>query len=350
MKKINGFLQSAAFGVLGVAMLVQPSAHAGHIDGNGGDHIRATFLKMGEAVISYLKDSDVGAQVVRTHGLDLGRLENTLSIDVVSVDAGTLIDNGSSNVDAIGEEGKIILSKNAWAEHFEKSRDVYYLVFHEMLRAVAKNDDNYVISAPLNPFPQTRRILTRMATLFPILGEDNISQMIDGSQLSVNGTGCPLGRLGTSVDVDLERNQVEISFRRNTAETGGRMAKSLDRKNCALALPIKVPADRRLVISQVDMSAKLETKQNSKAQISLEAFVSGTRGTVEAKVLETGTLPKQGRLLLRRNEVLKSACGASAILRMNTSSVLQSRGTLSEDVNLLDVDRLSISLKTELCR
>src|SRR5690606_31034096 len=122
-------------------MFVRPApALSGHRLGNGGDHVRATFLRMGQATLSYLQETDSGAAIVAAHDLDLAALEETLSIDVIEAVDGILIDNGGSVVDAIGEPGKIKLTSDRWLEHFEGERDVYFLVFHEMLRAVGIDD------------------------------------------------------------------------------------------------------------------------------------------------------------------------------------------------------------------
>lgn len=326
-----------------------PTYARGHIDGNGGDYIRGTYLKVGQAVLSYLHDSEEGVALLKKHALDEGKLSESLTIDVVSVDEGVLVDNGGSPVDAIGTPGSVVLSKSRWADHFQESRDVYYLVFHEMLRAAGVHDDNYLISGAINPFPASRRVVTRLTSVYPILGEDNLSNIIEASALTVNGSGCVLGRLGTSVEVDMEKNQIELSFRNNLAQTGGISGRWLDRKNCALALPVRVPAGKRLVISQVDMSAKLDATSPATAVIGLEAFLAGTQGSLQTKTLETGSEPVQGRLLLRRNELLSSRCGESDILRLNTSSRLHGQEFLSAKANVLEVDRITLSLKLESC-
>src|SRR5690606_11588726 len=98
----------------------------------------------------------------QAHGLDIDRLRDLNSIDVIRVADGILIDNSGSKVEAIGEPGRIVLAGDLWMEHFERERDIYYLVLHELLRAADINDDNYIISGALNPFPQSRRVGTRL--------------------------------------------------------------------------------------------------------------------------------------------------------------------------------------------
>ncbi len=346
---LNRFLRKIRLPIALLFMVVSFSApvFSGHIHGNGGDHVRATFFKIGQSVLSYLRETQGGAALVAKHKLDLAKLERTLSIDVVSVEERPLIDNGSSQVDAIGEKGLIVLSKNTWIDHFEKSRDVYYLVFHEMLRASEIGDDDYIVSGALNPFPQSRRVLTRIETRYPLVGGDNLAKIFEASEIAVNGTGCLIGRLGTSLEFDNERNIVEISFRNYLTKTGAELGQQMDRKNCALAVPVKVPNGKRLVVSQIDLLAKLDFRGAAQASIGFEAFLGGRQGPLERKNLTHPRGQLAGRMLLRRNEVLRSNCGGNDILRINTSSGLQAPA--AGELNRMELDRISLSLKIESC-
>lgn len=132
--------------------LLGPAAFAGDKTGNGGDHIRANYLRMGESVLDFLKGTREGQALKDKHGLSLERLNNSLLAEKISVVEGTLLDSQGSIVDATGEPGKILLDKASWKEHIDRKRDVHYLVFHEMLRENGVNDDDYRISKALNPF------------------------------------------------------------------------------------------------------------------------------------------------------------------------------------------------------
>ncbi len=117
-----------------------------HKVGNGGDYLRAQYLMIGKQVISFLEDTVDGHQLTLSRGLNLDSLKSILDITKLAVVDDLLIDNTGSVVDAIGVPDLVILNSDSWKEHFEKERNIYYLVFHEMLRAAAVNDDNYVIS------------------------------------------------------------------------------------------------------------------------------------------------------------------------------------------------------------
>lgn len=318
----------------------------GHATGNGGDHIRGTFMRMGEAVLSYLSDTTEGAAVVTKNRLDIGALRDSLQATRIDVVEGLLLDNGGVPVDATGTADKITLNKDRWIEHFEKDRDVYYLVFHEMLRSAVVNDDDYIISKSLRPFPVTRRIVTRISSLYPLVGEQQIADWFATDKMTLSGSGCPKDKIGTSADFDFERNVLDLAFRDYDLRTRTETREAFDRKACGLAIPILVPAGHRLVISQIDMTAKFELAPTSLIKITSEAFLAGDRSPVQEKSFETKGEAVLGRLLERSNDVLRTPCGGSAILRLNTSAYMSSEASASSAAS---VDRVSLSFKVEKC-
>jgi hypothetical protein len=319
-------------------------AHSGFREGNGGDFIRSTYLRMGQAVLEHLKTTAEGQALVEAKGLDLDRLTRGLSVDYVSVQEGLLRDRFGSVVDATGQPESVVLSKDAWVEHFEKERDVYFLVFHEMLREAGVRDDDYVISGALYPFPAGSRITTRIRSLYPLISETRVTDLIAPSGIQFNGSGCPSALDGTFIDLDDERNQLEIRLRKFTLQTTD--LRALDRKNCSIAIPVTLPQGQRIVFSQVDLSAKARLSERTQARLTLETFLPGTRGTRAEKALRETADPVQGTLLLRKTDTLVSRCGGVQVLRLNASATLQSN---TGESSLLDADRLALSFRVENC-
>jgi hypothetical protein len=247
-------------------------------------------------------------------------------------------------VDATGQPESVVLSKDAWAEHFEKERDVYFLVFHEMLREAGVRDDDYVISGALYPFPAGSRITTRIRSLYPLISETRVTDLIAPSGIQFNGSGCPSALDGTFIDLDDERNQLEIRLRKFTLQTTD--LRGLDRKNCSIAIPVTLPQGQRIVFSQVDLSAKARLSERTQARLTLETFLPGTRGTRAEKALRETADPVQGTLLLRKTDTLVSRCGGVQVLRLNASATLQSN---TGESSLLDADRLALSFRVENC-
>jgi hypothetical protein len=331
-----------------MVMLVLPfySGVTGNREGNGGDHVRGSYLTMGRAILGYLQKTKAGAELVIENGLDLAKIEDTLSIAKVAVVEGELKDNGGSDVDATGVPGKVTLRKEIWMDHFEKQRDVYYLVFHEMLRSAGYNDDNYVYSRGLDPFPLTHRVTTRINPLLPLVSGDSVETMLDTDQIGVNGTGCPISENGTYVDFDPEHNILEINLDRYKVKASptGMLADS--RKACSIAVPLTVPPGKRLVISQLDVTGKVNLPIDSKSTINLEAFVAGATGPKVKKVVAAETQDEVGRVQIRLTNFYSTACGGYPILRLNTSgSVSAPSGATAA----MKVDRVALYFKVEDC-
>lgn len=321
-------------------IFVSNAAFAGGIVvGNGGDYVRGTYFKVGEAVVSYLTNSSEGQALVASKGLNVDTLKATLTIDRVKVSPDKLRDNGGSLVDAIGENGAVTLSNDPWTAHFEKNRDVYYLVFHEMLRSAGVNDDNFAISKSINPFPDSFRIVTLLKNLVPLVADENLANVLDLSQADVRGTGCPADLRGTRLEFDEENNRFEIYTNRFTMNSS---EGHISRKNCAFVVPVNVPAGKRVVFSQVDMNAVIDIKSGADAHLQFEAFAVGSTGDV---VPRDYAGPVSGRTLLRKSDAFKTDCGANTNLRLNTSGNIVS----NERRSSIDVEKITIDLQLEDC-
>lgn len=288
------------------------SAIGGHREGNGGDYIRSTFIRMGQAVVQHLTQTEDGQALVDRHDLDLEALKATLTIDVVKVSDQPLRDNGDSVVDALGEPGSITLSRDAWAEYLERERDVYFLVFHEMLRAAGRDDDDYVISGPVRPFPLQERVATSIMTLEPLIQDDDLSTIVVTKGLVVAGSGCPSG-FGTLIDVDVNRNVLELRVNEMEAVAGPSTPMTERRKNCQVVVPVKLPSGKKLVITQVDAHAELALPQGASFTVSQAAYFQGQNTQSKAtKTVKASAGPVRGRTLLRSSGTLLSyGCNAS---------------------------------------
>lgn len=125
------------------------------------EDVKDTYLKAGKAILYYLNNSEAGKKFVKKHSLSTFDLQKILNAKNISVKPGPLYDNRKSVVDTLGEKGLTILNQKSWDGFFQKEQDVYYLVFHEMLRMLEIDDDDYVISKELHPFPFQYKITTR---------------------------------------------------------------------------------------------------------------------------------------------------------------------------------------------
>lgn len=345
MKKIHTFSFAKSFlVVLLVALMSHSAVFAGHRVGNGGDHIRGTFIEAGHAVIKYLSESDDGSRLVAMHQLDLAALSRVNSIDTISVSDQTLIDSNGSVVDAIGELNRIVLSQERWSDHFEKERDIYYLVFHELLRAVAIDDDDYVISKSISPFPVMRRVSTRLASTFPVFSDIPLNKIIDGSRISFQGSGCSSRFGGSFVDFDLEKYQLGLALRDFSINLVRQFS---DRKNCTILIPYSVPAGKRLLLSQIDFSSKAQLSSKTSAAMSMAAYF-GAQGSPTVTQRKTAQTDEQGRFLLRAPALARSSCnGETGILKIQSAGSAQR--VTQDGTSLITGEYISASFSLENC-
>lgn len=144
------------FSLLLTSLLFTSTAGAGNGVNNGGDYIRSKFIEFGLEVVDYLEKNDDGKKISLEQNLDTQKLKATLDINRIQVVSGPLTDNSGSRVDAHGVKNLIRLDENKWMQLVTSENDIYYLIFHEMLRSAEVNDDNYVVSFKLNPFKKLR--------------------------------------------------------------------------------------------------------------------------------------------------------------------------------------------------
>ena len=133
---------------------------------NGGDEIRANFAKKGQEIINYLKTNSMGRELVSKNNLDVQALSQTLLVEKIQVVRGPLVDNSGSRVDAIGIPGLIKLDIDRWITLLGSGNDLYYLIFHEMLRSAGVDDDNYKVSVAINPFLKTEPNPNNNSTIY----------------------------------------------------------------------------------------------------------------------------------------------------------------------------------------
>jgi hypothetical protein len=326
-----------------------------HKVGNGGDYLRGQYFKVGRQVLNYLNDTEAGQKLVTSQRLDLSELESSLHVERVVVVNDLLIDNSGSVVDAIGVPNLVLLNAASWKEHFENSRNIYYLVFHEMLRSSAVNDDNYIISQALLSFPQALQVSTVLIPTAPLIDEDNLSTILKGSKIVTGGTGCANQKHRLFTDLNLASNDLEISLYDYVAKLSNGSA--LDRKSCSLNIPVNLPANKKLVISLIDIQGNLESSSTDGAQAKLtfEAFLAGSSQKAQIKTMHL-TSGKRS-FLFRKTNTLSSTCGGESILRINSSIILTRANSIKPTQlqvpvlnEIAQVKKIKVSLSLEDCQ
>ncbi len=148
------------------------------------------------------------------------------------------------------------------------------------------------------------------------------------------GTGCPAG--SASVALSPDQTAVSILFDQYVVEAGGR--KTIDRKNCNIAIPVRVPQGYSVSVFAIDYRGFTALPAGARAQLGVEYFLAGNgRGVRTSKTFygpNTSDYLKSDTLGMQA--VVWSACGADTILRANTSMMAQTNSRREQALATVD--------------
>jgi hypothetical protein len=148
------------------------------------------------------------------------------------------------------------------------------------------------------------------------------------------GTGCPMG--SASVSLGPDSKSISILFDQYVVEAGG--DKSFDRKNCNIAIPVTIPQGYSVSIFAIDYRGFTGVPAGGRAQLSVDYFLAGMGRGV--RTTKTFTGPTSSDYLksdsLEADAVVWSPCGASTILRANTTMLVQSNRNRDQAMATVD--------------
>lgn len=161
--------------------------------------------------------------------------------------------------------------------------------------------------------------------------------LADGLQLGepqYGGTGCPAG--SASVALSPDQSALSILFDQYVVEAGGR--KSFDRKNCNIAIPVRVPQGYSVSVFAIDYRGFTGLPSGARAQLSVNYFLAG--GGSGVRTTKTFYGPSSSDYLksdrLGMEAIVWSACGADTILRANTTMLVQSNSRRDQAMATVD--------------
>lgn len=324
-------------------------ARGGGADVGGGDTVRAFFLNAGDAVISYLSTTTEGQKLVADHGLKIENLQKSLDVNVITVVDETLIDRTGSLVEALGQPGAITLNKISWAQQLERETDIYFLVFHEMLRENGVNDDNYIISKALNQFPESFKLKKSLVTSKPLIDSDNLSEVIQKDKINFGGPGCPSTSLKTFSRFDSTNNQFEI-YPNEMSTVVGANNRTFDRTSCQLAIPYKAKAGKKIIITQVDLVGDVDLEKEKSVRLSFDTFTVGGKMNSQTKEINSVGSNLSAGFLFRENLTTETTCGGEGIVRLNSNVlILDNAKQATSKASYAKVSRVVLSLKSVDC-
>lgn len=148
------------------------------------------------------------------------------------------------------------------------------------------------------------------------------------------GTGCPAG--SASVALSPDQKAISILFDQYVVEAGG--AKSFDRKNCNIAIPVHVPQGYSVSVLAIDYRGFTQLPAGSRANLNVNYFLAGQGRGVNSSKNFRG--PSSQNYVtsdrLGMEAIVWSGCGASTILRANTSMLVQSNSRREQTMATVD--------------
>lgn len=117
--------------------------------GNGGDFVRAKFIKSGHQIVDFLLNHESGQNLVDTYKINVYALAAILNTRTILPVEEKPIDNQGQPVDAIYKNGNLYLYTDSWQQFLTSDDEIYMMVFHEMLRATGHFDNDFIISRHL---------------------------------------------------------------------------------------------------------------------------------------------------------------------------------------------------------
>jgi hypothetical protein len=325
----------------------------GGADFGGGDIVRAEFLNRGEAIVMFLEETETGRNLLQENKLNVENLKLSLDVNKLMVTEETIIDRTGSVVDAVGAPGVIVLNRNRWLEHSERDSDVYFMVFHEMLRENGINDDNYVISKSLIPFPEKYKLRNILITEKPLLPSDRLDDIVIRDAIIFAGTGCPSTSLKTFTRFNPTLNEFEI-FPNELSVAVSSNSPEMKRKVCSVRIPISAKANKKVQITQVDLSGEVELQRNKLVNVNYTTGFSSGSGQSSAnqnkQIVSTDKIV-DGGFLIRDNRVYESLCGQTAMLVLNNDVVLKTNVKVptEEKASIARINKVKLTLKLVDC-
>lgn len=148
------------------------------------------------------------------------------------------------------------------------------------------------------------------------------------------GTGCPSG--SASVALSPDQKSISVLFDQYVVEAGG--AKSFDRKNCNIAIPVRVPQGYSVSVFAIDYRGFAGLPSGARAQLNVDYFLAGNgRGVRSTKTFRG---PYTSDYLtndsLAMESVVWSGCGADTNLRANTTLLVQSNSRREQAMATVD--------------
>lgn len=198
-----------------------------------------------------------------------------------------------------------------------------------------------------------------VSTFLLVLGSAEASQAMGRKQepsadltlgeIALGGTGCKQG--GGVVEVSKDSREVRIRFDQMAVIAGGENGVALDRKNCAVSIPVvSLPENHRVIITEVQLGGSHDVAGGALGHVSHETFLAGATGEKFEQDLGGTEQGSAGEIRIARPAAVSTGCDESATLRANTSLFVRESGSANPRVSEVKIGELQLKLKVVSCR
>lgn len=150
--------------------------------------------------------------------------------------------------------------------------------------------------------------------------------------IGYGGTGCPAG----TASVSASGTAISVKFKSYNVAAGGSTGNTFDREACALSIPISVPSGQAVAIVGMDFTGYTNLPSGASTTFKFEQFLVGGKGPVLSKTISG---PSKGKFTTSTDAALSwSACGASTILRTNSSLIVKTSGGKAASASIRSQD------------
>lgn len=184
-----------------------------------------------------------------------------------------------------------------------------------------------------------------ISTLLLTFAELSQAQIIGQTigQVNYGGTGCPAETI--EAVVDQAENTISLQLLDLQTFVGDATAKTIDRKACAIAVPIKVPEGMMIGSIQALYLGAAVVSEVGTIQLNSEHFLAGGRGKVNKITLGTTEAASFG---ISQKATIASDCGADVSFRANFS-MLAKTDSGSDDLTAGILDQVQYKVNFVTC-
>ncbi|MBL7688296.1 MAG: DUF4360 domain-containing protein [Bdellovibrionaceae bacterium] len=179
-----------------------------------------------------------------------------------------------------------------------------------------------MVQRVIRSFPKLGAGALALSTLLSVV--TSTTAMAADIQLGMpgyGGTGCPAN--SASVTLAPDQKSLSILFDQYVVEAGN--GRTMDRKSCNIAIPVRVPQGYSISVFQIDYRGFNSLPAGARSQFNVEYFFAGSRGVRQTKSF-FGPASNLYELTdhLTAEALVWTPCGADTNLRVNTSMLVQS--------------------------